>query len=154
MRRGISGNKQSVGLAVAIALALVGSMVALASASKVRGPWTLTALPAIGTVTWRCEPAGHGERLALGFRAFSDSATDRLELRAGGRTVVDRVVQPGEGVRLPYLVTLHQQLVVTQSTEPGTLRAFVTVDFSPRPISPSHCWPYLPPGMTVRVLPR
>jgi hypothetical protein len=63
-------------------------------------------------------------------------------------------VQPGQGLRLPYLNAQRQQLVVTQSTEPGTLRAFVTVDFSARPISPSHCWPYLPPGVTVKVLPR
>ena len=138
----------------ALLLALVWTSPARPVASKARGPWILTALPAIGTVTWRCQQVRHGELLALGFRAFADSATDRLELRAGGRTVVDRLVQPGQALRLPYLKPLYQQLLLTQSTEPGTLRAFVTVDFSPRPVSPSHCWSYLPPGVTVRVLPR
>jgi hypothetical protein len=151
--RTISLGKDCVALALLISVALISANGAVASESKVRGPWVLTALPAIGTVTWRCEPTRHGERLALGFRAFQDSATDRLEFRAG-RSVASRLVQPGQGLRLPYVNAYRQQLVLTQSTEPGTLRALVTVDFRPRPISPSHCWPYLPPGVTVQVFPR
>lgn len=154
MTRAIGLRKNSIALAVLVSLALLGGTGAFASATKGRGPWVLTALPAIGTVTWRCESVERGERPALGFRAFAASATDRVELRAGGRTLLDRVVQPGQGLRLPYLAASRQQLVVTQSTEPGTLRAYVTVDFGPRPISPSHCWSYLPPGLTVHLLPR
>ena len=154
MGRTTDFRKQGNALALLVSVVFVGSTAAFALASKGRGPWVLTVLPAIGTVTWRCEPIAEGERAALGFRAFVASATDRLELRVGGRTVLNRLVQPGEAVRLPYLDAPHQQLVVTQSTEPGTLRAFVTVDFSSGAISPSHCWPYLPPAVTVRVLPR
>jgi hypothetical protein len=38
--------------------------------------------------------------------------------------------------------------------EPGTLRAVITAHFTPRPVSPSHCEPYLPPALTVRLRPR
>jgi hypothetical protein len=154
MTHTIELRKNRIALAVLLSLALLGATGAFASVTKGRGPWLLTALPAIGTVTWRCEPVAQGERPALGFKAFAASATDRIELRAGGRTLLDRVVQPGQGLRLPYLAASRQQFVVTQSTEPGTLRAYVTVDFGPRPISRSHCWSYLPPGVTVRLLPR
>lgn len=124
-----------------------------ASSVAVRGPWTLTALPAIGTITWRCQTSRSGERHGLGFDAFRSSATDRLQLRAGGRTIVGRLVQPGQRIALPYS-TLRQRLVISQSTEPGTLRAVVDVDFRPRPISPSHCFSYLPPALTVHLTPR
>lgn len=118
-----------------------------------RGPWTLTALPSIGTVTWRCQPNRSGARYGLGFNAFMNSATDRLALHANAKTVMTRLVQPGERILLPYS-RLQQRLVITQSTEPGTLRAVVDVDFRPRPISPSHCFSYLPPGLTVQLTPR
>ena len=117
------------------------------------GPWTLTALPSIGTVTWRCQPNRSGVRYGLGFNAFTNSATDRLALRANGHTITARLVQPGERISLPYS-RLQQQLVISQSTEPGTLRAVVDVDFRPRPISPSHCFSYLPPRLTVQLTPR
>lgn len=132
--------------------ALVATTGADASLAAVRGPWTLTALPAIGVVTWRCEPNRSGARYALGFNAFASSATDRLELRADNRTIVDRLIQPGQRISLPYSAT-QQRLVISQSTEPGTLRAVVDVDFRPRPISPSHCFSYLPPGLTVHLTP-
>lgn len=119
----------------------------------VRGPWTLTALPAIGTISWRCQASRSGERYGLGFLAFASSATDRLQLRASGRTLVDRLVQPGQRLTLPY-AGLRQRLVVSQSTEPGTLRAVVDIDFSARPISPSHCFSYLPPALTLHLTPR
>jgi hypothetical protein len=133
--------------------ALLATAGADARSVVVRGPWTLTALPAIGTITWRCQPSRSGERYGLGFVAFSSSATDRLQLRASGRTVVDRLVQPGQRLTLPY-VGLRQRLVVSQSNEPGTLRAVVDVDFRARPISPSHCFSYLPPALTLHLTPR
>lgn len=140
-------------LVVLCLTALTGSVGTKADAVVVRGPWTLTALPAIGTITWRCQPARSGERHGLGFVAFASSATDRLQLRAGGRMLVDRLVQPGQRITLPY-AGLQQQLVVSQSTEPGTLRAVLDVDFRPTPISPSHCYPYLPPALTLHLTPR
>jgi hypothetical protein len=30
----------------------------------------------------------------------------------------------------------------------------VTLDFKGTPNLPSHCWSYMPPAMTVRVIPR
>ena len=65
-----------------------------------------------------------------------------------------RTVEPGQTVDLPYVSHAVQQLTIVQSTKPGTLRAVVTVDFSPRPVSPSHCWEHLPPALSVRVFPR
>lgn len=124
-----------------------------AGSVDVRGPWTLTALPAIGTITWRCQPNRSGERHGLGVVAFKSGATDRLQLRAAGRTLVDRLVQPGQRITLPY-AALQQQLVLTQSTEAGTLHAVVDVDFRPRPISPSHCFSYLPPAVSLHLTPR
>lgn len=133
--------------------ALLASAGVTAGSVVVRGPWTLTALPAIGTISWRCQPSLSGERYGLGFVAFASGATDRIQLRARGRTVVDRLVQPGQRLTLPY-AGLRQRLVVSQSTEPGTLRAVVDVDFRPRPISPSHCFSYLPPALSLELAPR
>lgn len=65
-----------------------------------------------------------------------------------------RVVQPGERVDLPYVRFPRQNVTIVQSTEPGTLKAVVTVDFTPRPISPSHCLAYFPPALVVHVYPR
>lgn len=113
------------------------------------GPWTLTAVPSVGTVTWRCDHGSYG----LGFRAFADSATDELTFRAG-RLVRHRTVQPGQSVRFPVLHTARQHLTLLQGIEPGTLRAEIDVDFSPRPVSPSHCFSYLPPAVTMEVFPR
>lgn len=133
--------------------ALLATAGADARAVVVRGPWTLTALPAIGTITWRCQPSPSGERYGLGFVAFASSATDRLQLRASGHAVVDSLVQPGQRLTLPY-AGLRQKVVVTQSTEPGTLRADVDIDFRARPISRSHCFSYLPPALTLHLTPR
>lgn len=129
-----------------------------AQPTSVRGPFLLVTLPSLGTVTWRCDPARKGPAadlpgLALGFRSPSNGATERVRLRAGGRTIVSRVVQPGQRLNLPYLRTRVQQLDVTQTTGAGTLRAFITVDFAPHG-STTYCWPYAPPRIDVRLLPR
>jgi hypothetical protein len=115
----------------------------------------LTYLPEMGTVTWRCDGKQTGVRAyALGFRSFTAGTTERLTLRIKNRVVLTRTIQPGQGLRLPHLNAAVQELAVTQSIEPGTLRVVMTVNFGPRPISPSHCFPWLPPAMTLRVYPR
>jgi hypothetical protein len=109
----------------------------------------------MGTVTWRCNGKEVGARAyALGFRSFSGGATERLTLRTKNRVVLTRTIQPGQSLSLPHLDAAVQELAVTQSTEPGTLRGIVSVNFAPRPISPSHCFPWFPPAMTLRVHPR
>ena len=62
-------------------------------------------------------------------------------------------MQPGEAILLPYLRSRVQQLDLTQMTGAGTLRAFVRVEFAARGTS-TYCYPYLPPRVEVRVLPR
>ncbi len=136
-------------------LGLVAALIVLApSASgrstKVRGPFLLVSLPSLGTATWRCDQPIAGPGYALGFRAVN--ATESVRLHVGNRTVLIRVVQPGHGIRLPYLRSRVQQLDVVQGTEAGTLRAFVTVDFVPH--GNLYCYSYFPPKMDVRVLPR
>ena len=116
-----------------------------------RGPWLLTTLPGMGTVSWRCNARGLP---ALGLNGSSATATETLTFRAGGKARLHRVVQPGERVDLPYVRFPRQNVTIVQSTEPGTLKAVVTVDFTRRPISPSHCLAYLPPALIVHVYPR
>jgi hypothetical protein len=145
-------------ITLAAALTLMASS-ATATPTRVRGPFLLVSLPSLGTVTWRCDPerrpglAPGLPGLALGFRSFRGSATDRLRLRVGNRTILTRVVQPGESVRLPYLRSRVQQLDIVQFTGAGTLRAFVRVNFV-TPATATYCYPYLPPRVDVRFGPR
>ena len=108
-----------------------------------RGPWLLTSVPSVGSITWRCSP------YALGFHAYASSATDRVSFRAGGRTILSSTVQPGQTVRFPYVRSARQQVRITQATEPRTLQATVTVDFGSA-ASP-YCRPYLPPPVSLRL---
>ena len=141
---------------------LIIALVAAASPSgaagtTIRGPWLLTALPGMGTVTWRCDPTRNAQgrpALALAVTTASASATETIAFRAGGRALVRKVLQPGQRLDLPYLRFLRQRLSIVQATEPGTLRAVVDVDFGPRPVSPSHCFAQLPPALAVRLYPR
>lgn len=121
-----------------------------AASATVRGPFLLVSLPSLGTVDWRCD-AARQPGLALGFRAFSAGADLYLRLRAGGRTVLRRQILPGQMIRFPYLQARIQRLDFVQGTKAGTLRASVTVNFLP---GFGYCWPYFPPRMDVRVLPR
>lgn len=132
---------------------------AAATSEKVRGPWLLVSLPALGTVTWRCDPSRHPgvapglPALALGFHAFRVGQSGEIRLHLGGRTILRRVIQPGRSITLPYLRARVQQLDISESGEDGTLRAFVTVYFAAGATS-GYCWPYLPPKIDVEVVPR
>jgi hypothetical protein len=137
---------------VALAL-LVAAPAASPWAARDRGPWLLTSLPSIGTITWRCAAGARPtpRAYALGFRAFASSATDEVRFVIDGRTVVSRTVQPSESLSFPHLAAPLQQVVVKQGTEPRTLHATVTVNFkSQRGLS--YCWPYLPPPIAVHVV--
>ena len=146
--------------AVTLAVALV-SLAPAASATRatVRGPWLLVSLAALGTVTWRCDASRHPgvapglPALALGFRSFTAGQSGSVRLRAHGRTVLARSIEPGRAIRLPFVQARVQQLRIAEWGEDGTLRAFVTVDFAPRATS-GYCWPYLPPRVDIRLLPR
>ena len=140
-----------LGAVVITMLALIGGPIASARVARERGPWLLTSLPAMGSITWRCTAGARTtpRAYALGFRALGSSATDEVQLLVNGRAVLHRTVQPGESVLFPHLTAATQRLVVTQGTEPRTLMAAVKVDF--KWTGNSYCWPYLPPPITVRV---
>jgi len=138
---------------------LIASSTSAARSRPERGPFLLVALPALGTVTWRCDPsvkpgvAPGLAGMALGFHAFRNSATDQVRLRAAGQTIKNRVVQPGDTVRFPYVRSRRQRLEIVQRTGAGTLRASIDVDFAPHG-STTYCYGYLPPRVDVRVSPR
>jgi hypothetical protein len=117
-----------------------------------RGPYLLVSLASLGTVTWRCNPAREPS-LALGFRAFKSSADSYVRLHARRRTYANRHVIPDQAVSFPFIAPQRQQLDISQGTEAGELRAYITVDFA-APSAESHCWSYAPPLVTVRMLPR
>jgi hypothetical protein len=120
-----------------------------------RGPWLLATLPGMGTITWRCDARFAGLRTyRLAFDASTSKATERVTMLAGGIVQVSRVVDGPVRLLAPPTAFPRRQIRVVQATEPGTLRAIVTVDFAPRPVSPSHCFPYLPPATTARLFPR
>ena len=136
---------------MAVAAAFDGSADSF-TANRDRGPWLLTSLPSIGSISWRCA-GGQGlapGAYALGFHAFASSATDEVMLSAGGRIRISRTVQPGEALAFPHLPIAVQRVTVVQGTEPRTLHATVTVNFQAQS-GLSYCWPYLPPPVTVRV---
>lgn len=71
-------------------------------------PYLLVALPSLGSVTWRCG-ATDGV-YALGYREFWSSATTTVTLRAHGRTVASRSVDPRQVVRFPFVRARVQRL--------------------------------------------
>ncbi len=128
-----------------------------ADSTVLRGPWLLTALPSIGTVTWRCDTTRERRgqsAVALGLDARRARASQIVSLSTNGNTVFERRVHPGQLVTLPFLRSAVQQLTVVQETKPGTLRGVVVVNFGPGKVSRSHCWEHFPPAVTVRVFPR
>jgi hypothetical protein len=146
-------------LAVTLAWLVVLPPAASAREARARGPWLLVALSSLGTVTWRCDATAHPRlapelpALALGFKAFAAGQSGSVRLVVGSRTIVSRTIQPGQSIRFPYLGERVQRLDVQEGGEDGTLRAAVTVDFAPHATS-DYCWPYMPPGVVVRLLPR
>jgi hypothetical protein len=110
----------------------------------------------MGTISWGCDLHRQGYRAyTLRFDASASTATETLIMRVGvpGRVVLTRVINSGT-VTFPRTDSPFRHVEVSQGTEPGTLRAVVNVDFRGRLVSPSHCWPYLPPALTVRLFPR
>jgi hypothetical protein len=136
---------------VILLLVVIGGPIASARLESERGPWLLTSLPSMGSITWRCTAGARPSprAYALGFRALVSSATDEVQLLVNGRVVLSRTVQPGESVSFPHLAAAVQRVEVTQGTEPRTLKATITVDF--KWAGYSYCWSYLPPPVTVRV---
>jgi hypothetical protein len=136
---------------VVLLLVVIGGPIASARVERERGPWLLTSLPSMGSITWRCSAGARASsrEYALGFRALASSATDEVQLLVNGRVVVSRTVQPGESLAFPHLAAALQRVEVTQGTEPRTLKAAVNVDF--KWAGYSYRWSYLPPPVTVKV---
>jgi hypothetical protein len=145
-------------LSVAAALVVFAAQ-GRASADTVRGPWMLVSLASLGTVTWRCDPrrnpglAPELPGLALGFNSARSGQTESISLRAAGRTIVARILPPGQTAQLPYLQTRIQRLDINASGEDGTLHGAITVDFAAHSVS-GYCWSYMPPAVTVQLSPR
>jgi hypothetical protein len=136
---------------VIVSLVVIGAPSASARLEKERGPWLLTSLPSIGTITWRCTAGASPSprAYALGFRAFAASATDEVQFLVQGRVVRRRTMQPGESIAFPHLGAAVERVQIRQGTEARTLNASVSVDL--RWAGHSYCWSYLPPPVTVRV---
>lgn len=146
-------------IAVTISFLLLAVGSASAQSARGHGPWPLVSLAALGTVTWRCDPAASPSirpgvpALALGFHVARLGQTGHLTLTVQHRTVRSTTVQPGQTVTLPFLRAPVQRLDISEGGEDGTLRAIVTVSF-PRPSVSSYCWPYMPPKIQVLLAPR
>jgi hypothetical protein len=154
-----------VGLAVVWTFGIAGAAGPSATrpgastSATARGPFLLTSLASLGRLTWRCDPARTPglapglPGLALGYRAFRASATQRVSLTAGGRTVLARRVDPGASVRFPYLQRRLQTIVIRQFTGAGRVRATITATFSKR-TSGIYCFSYQSPQLDVHMTPR
>jgi hypothetical protein len=114
---------------------------------------TLTALADIGTVFWRydCSARSAEQRRSVGIRLY-ESATTNVVFESGKLTLRAEL-QPGTLHWFPFRADRVQRLRATQSTEPGTLRALVTIDFGYRH-GVAHCYSYAPPRFTVQEYPR
>jgi hypothetical protein len=115
-------------------------------------------LPALGTVTWRCDTTGRPTApglgaLGLGFRVQELGATTNVRLPIGRTTLVRRRLQPGQSILFPYARSRLQELELVQQTGAGKLVARMRVDFVPHLLA-TYCYPYLPPRVTVNVFPR
>jgi hypothetical protein len=136
--------------ALAAATAALVLATAAAGGSGLRKPkaFLLVALPSLGSVTWRCGPTDG--IYGLGYREFWSSATTTVTLQAGRRTVRKRV-DPHQLVTFPLNRAPTQRLMFVQTTEPGTLRAVVTVRFAQADAVAPPCQAYLPPPFSVQV---
>jgi hypothetical protein len=142
-------------LVVLCALAAVLAAGTAGGRGELRGPWVLVSLPGMGSLSWGCDSRRHGFRTyVLRFDAGQATADERVTLVAGGRTLYSRVIRSPARLVFPPAPVARRTLRIEQATEPGVLRVVVAVDFAARPVSPSHCRPWLPPATTVRILPR
>jgi len=116
------------------------------------GPFFLVRLPSLGTLTWRTVTRDRTDWHALAYRPTPPIATTEVNLRAGGRVVSRRRVDE-QAVRFPLRRDRIQVVTLTQMTEPGTLKASVTVDFKPG-VTYTYCAPYAPPGLKIVLDPR
>jgi hypothetical protein len=135
-------------LAVATAALVLATSAGDGTAARKPKAFLLVALPSLGSVTWRCGPTDG--LYGLGYREFWSSATTTVTLHAGRRTVRKRV-DPHQLVTFPFSRAATQHLTFVQMTEPGTLRAVVTVRFAQAPGISPPCQAYLPPPFAVRV---
>jgi hypothetical protein len=116
------------------------------------GPSFLVRLPSLGTVTWRTVTQNGRDWHGLGYRPVPPVATTIVALRVGGRTVTRRRIDE-QVLRFQLFPNRFQVLTLSQMTEPGTLKAAVTVDFKPGAVA-AYCEPYFPPGLRITLLPR
>jgi hypothetical protein len=135
----------------AAVLASVVAVVVLLPASAASGrqkPYVLTAVADIGTVYWRYDFVHYKTpRWSLGVRIFY-TATTRVNFRAG-KLQLHRTMQPRQLRWFPFTAARAQSLSLVQTTEPGTLRAAVTVKFTRH-----NFQSYLPPRFSVQLYPR
>ena len=118
------------------------------AASGRQKPYVLTAVADIGTVYWRYDFVHYRTpRWSLGVRIFY-TATTGVTFRAG-KLKLHRTLQPRQLRWFPFTGTRAQSLSLVQATEPGTLRAVVTVAFSRH-----NFQSYLPPRFSVQLYPR
>jgi hypothetical protein len=115
-------------------------------------PLTLTALADIGNVYWRYDCTPRQGSWSLGIRIDPKSATTGVVFHSQTLTL-RRELQPGQVHWFPFRQSQMQTLRVSQSTEPGVLRAVVAVDFAYRDAI-AHCYSYAPPRFTVQEYPR
>jgi hypothetical protein len=135
----------------ALLLGAVLLVVALLPGSAAGGrqkPYVLTAVADVGTVYWRYDFVHYRTpRWSLGVRIFY-TATTGVTFRAG-KLKLRRTLQPKQLHWFPFTGSRAQSLSLIQATEPGTLRAAVTVRFTRR-----NDQSYLPPRFSVQLYPR
>jgi hypothetical protein len=110
----------------------------------------------MGQLRWSCDTRRKGY-LAYGltFDPSASTATETVRMIVRGRTALGRRLNPPwKVVVFPRSSSPRQRIAISQMTEPGTLRAIIDVDFTGTRVLPSDCWPYLPPAMTLRLIPR
>ena len=139
-------------------LAVVTTFLLLVSGSEAGGrapqcgPFFLAKLPSLGTLTWRTATRNGKDWHGLGYKPTPPIATTQASLSVAARTVARRTVNEN-AVRFPLYPNRFQVVTLSQMTEPGTLKASVTVDFKPGAAA-TYCEPYFPPGLRITVLPR
>jgi hypothetical protein len=113
-------------------------------------PYVLTAIASIGTVYWRYDCVHYRRpEWSLGIRVFRDSATTTAVFHAGALAQRRTAEPTGRMLWFPFRRERLQSLSLVQATEPGTLRARVSVDWRG-----NHCQSYFPPRVSMQLQPR